>query len=1053
MIVLRALGTAEIDTGLKTLTPSQEIVFAAALYLIIERGKRISRTRLACVLWPRASDKSRAHRLRQTILQLRKLRMKVEADRDIVRLAPENVSTDIDDLKERIPTLSHKLDALEFLPGYEPHFSEDFHDWIDATRATVHSTLTRTLLSELKTARDSGDWVNVERIATHCLSLDVYNEAAVLGRAEAYAMRGQKAEAVSILDRYIQDLAPRNPTLTLPATILRGRVLQHTRTAPTKRFVLNEPDFVGRQTEMALLTQLLNNARKSNGAGCLITGEPGIGKTRLSSELARFAELQGVRVERICCKRADMHQPLSSFVALVPALRELPGALGCSQKSLLWLKRLTEFDNSSEELPTPSEDSGFLYTNLRSAVFDLLDAVSEEQCLLVIIEDIQWLDRASATLLAAILEWMQTRKLFFLFNSRQRDNLLVESVSPHQVAVIDLRPLANPEASALVRTTIASADGLHRASDPDWLVEAGEGNPYFLQELAKHWMETGQRDEIPPSVAMVLDERISRLSDVARQLLQACVVLGENSNIERLEQILGYTPHDLLTGIQELSAGGMLRSVPPKEITTQKLLVRHDLLSIEVLNGLAPASLAFLHRRCGIVLEREVLGTSISISLLRACAFHWYHSGDSGRAYGLAIKCANHLLEIGLAVDAAAAYEGALGFCSTVEAQIEVLSRVIQALRMARDWPGLLVAIRRFRALQNVESADSHHDDFEIMEFEALRITEASIASLFSRTLTCVYDTHLPASHRVRVAGVAVKLASGISDLLELQRLYFAVRPLLSDSAVDLRSRLQLEVVYHTMCGDLQEALRFAKERVAFERTQGTSSLLTHAMTDLAFVLRRTGPDEEILRVLRETYDTAVEHKIFASARDSSERIAAFLVDTRRPGAEEWMRRATERQGDGPELHITFSLNAYRTRVALRENRLRDAKTILECDFDWGWLRNRRGWLAAVLALRVRLRIAEGAEREEMGPDVDELKELYEFNAPLGGQDYEIAALCDGLLHTGRRGDAEEYLDDYLSKKRRDLTRYSRELAEVSAILTSPPIDAHALLLAGISSA
>ncbi|MGH7602923.1 MAG: hypothetical protein ACRENK_02875, partial [Gemmatimonadaceae bacterium] len=73
MIVLRALGTAEIDTGVSTLTPSQEIVFAAALYLILERGKRVSRAHLAAMLWPGAPDQARAHRLRQTIFQLKKL--------------------------------------------------------------------------------------------------------------------------------------------------------------------------------------------------------------------------------------------------------------------------------------------------------------------------------------------------------------------------------------------------------------------------------------------------------------------------------------------------------------------------------------------------------------------------------------------------------------------------------------------------------------------------------------------------------------------------------------------------------------------------------------------------------------------------------------------------------------------------------------------------------------------------------------------------------------------------------------------------------------------
>src|SRR5258708_3348101 len=83
----------------------------------------------------------------------------------------------------------------------------------------------------------------------HCLTLDAYNEVAVLARAEAYAMRGQKATAVSMLDRYIQELAPRDPTLVLPATILRKRVLQHTAQTPTKAYVANEPNFVGRESQ------------------------------------------------------------------------------------------------------------------------------------------------------------------------------------------------------------------------------------------------------------------------------------------------------------------------------------------------------------------------------------------------------------------------------------------------------------------------------------------------------------------------------------------------------------------------------------------------------------------------------------------------------------------------------------------------------------------------------------------------------------------------------------------------------------------------------------
>jgi hypothetical protein len=892
----------------------------------------------------------------------------------------------------------------------------------------------------LQLARDCGKWSEVERISGHCLSLDAYNETAVLARAEAYAMRGQKAAAVSMLDRYVQELSPQNSALVIPATILRKRIVQHAAQGPTSPFSESEPLFIGRELEMESLTQLLAAAQEGRGGGCLIVGEPGIGKTRLSSEIAQFAKLQGVRVERVGCKRADVRQPLSVFVALIPTLRELPGALGCDQKSLHWLKRLTEFEASADGLPTGGEEPRTVNANLRSAVIDLLDAVSEERTLLVIVEDVQWLDPASARLFATVLDWTSSKKVFFLFNSRQQKNLLTESLSSQQLSTIRLEPLAIAEAATLIQTFLAAADGPSESRDFSWLIQAGDGNPYFLQELTKHWLETRQRHEAPPSVAMVLNERISRLSPIAHQLLQACAVLGENSNLERLERVLAYQPHELLAGVQELSAGGMLRSVALGDAPTPALVVKHDLLSIEVFNGLAPASLAFLHRRCGIVLEREVLGTSKSTSLMRSCAFHWHHSGDSQRAYSLAIQCANHLLEIGLAVDAAKSFEGALAYCSTIDAQLDVRGRIIHALRRGEEWPAVMTAIARLRTLQHSDSVTEHHDEFEILEFEAQRRTEVAIAPLLSRTLSCTYNAELPASHRVMAACDALKFATLLPDLQALQRAYFAVRPLLDDSSVHFRSRLQIGVIYNTMCGDLRRAVSLAKERVSAERKEGTPFNLTNALSDLAFVLRRTGPDEEIDATLREGYDFTIQHRLFAASREFAERIAAFLFEAGRQGAEIWMQRAVKSYGDAPAIRVTFAAQAHFARIALAQNRISDAESILDHEFDWEWLHHRRGWLAAALALRIKAKIARKASFDEVSSSVEELRQLYSLVATLGCQDFEIAGLCAGLIYIGDRANADKYLVDYLRNGRRDLTPYLRELTSVCHALNVKPL-------------
>ena len=97
MVRVRLIGSAEIDTGTSVLTPSQDVVFAAALYLALERGRQVSRTKMASLLWPSVSESMRSHRLRQTILQLKKLGLPLMLDRDSVMLATTAVKSDLDD--------------------------------------------------------------------------------------------------------------------------------------------------------------------------------------------------------------------------------------------------------------------------------------------------------------------------------------------------------------------------------------------------------------------------------------------------------------------------------------------------------------------------------------------------------------------------------------------------------------------------------------------------------------------------------------------------------------------------------------------------------------------------------------------------------------------------------------------------------------------------------------------------------------------------------------------------------------------------------------------
>jgi DNA-binding SARP family transcriptional activator/tetratricopeptide (TPR) repeat protein len=1031
MVVLRALGGSEIDTSMTTLTPSQEIVFAAALYLVLERGKRVSRSRLASLLWPQVAEKARAHRLRQTILQLKKLGILVRADRDTVQVSQHDAQTDVDELAQVNSMIIPANDSLEFLPGYVPRFSEPFRDWIDSTRDQVHATITRRLVMDLDLARRRADWSGCDKISKQCLQLDPFNESAVLAQAEATAMRGAKREAVAILDRHIEAVGATNHDLTLPASLLRRRIINRV----TERPVLGtrESPFVGRDREMAALMAYLVAARDGSGGGCLITGEAGIGKTRITSEIVRFAELDGIQTERTICRRSDLDRPLSAFVDLVPHLRELPGALGCSQETLSVLRRLTEFNGRVADAPV-IDDSTLAYAQMRRALFDLFDAVTDEQCLLVVLEDIQWLDKSSTRLLSAMMPWANTRKLFFLLNERSVGSLVPGQISQLDLHTLRLSPLEPEFAKSVVGAIVNEASGLATADVINWLLSVGEGNPFFLQELGKQWLETGKQHEFPPSIGAVVDDRLSRLSPNALQVLQVCVVLGVNATIDRVERVLEFKSHQLLSAVQELSAAGMLQE--ENEATSEiseRLSTRHDLLASAALRRLARTPLAFLHRRAGTVLERETMGSGASTSLLWACAFHWRHAGDRERAFGAARSCAEHLLEVGLPLDAAQAFERVLEYCVTDDQRLLVLSRLAVALQMHGQWERSLYVLRKARQLRtNTAPSSNAHDDVELALFDATWRASFENSTVLKEIRACVGSTDASASHRVACGLLGLKIASDLSEVAIMGELYRTIVPLLNDTAVPRATRSEIDMIFHSVCGDVDKAAQATEQFLEVVRAERNVLTFSRALGNAAVAHRLGGRSEEAERLFLEGLDHAIAHRLTTRAIFAAHSLVRLYLaagDVQR--ARQMMQRAELVTQPAQDVHLVADELYLAARISLEEGNIEDAASryeIVVAETGPNQSVNRR---TAVLALGIRIRMLQGNSTELLWPLVAELEAAHMLNRGAGWQDFETHALYLGLRECGKMDRARQILSEYARVYRREKGPLPQNLNEL----------------------
>jgi DNA-binding SARP family transcriptional activator len=1018
MIVLRALGTAEIDTGVSRLTPSQEIVFAAALYLILERGKRVSRTQLAAMLWPAVAERARAHRLRQTIFQLKKLGIIVMADRDTLRLSQHEVRSDVDDLAASDASSALTRDSLEFLPGYTPRLSEPLRDWVEGKRASAHATATAILIHEVERSRLQADWSTVEKASAKCLSLDSYNETAVLAQAEAAAMRGGKRKAVSILDRYIAEMGigAGQGDLQLPAALLRRRVVER---IPDRPPLLNiDPPFVGREAEMEILTRKFNEAREGHGSAILLVGEPGIGKSRLSAELARFAELQGALVQRATCRRADVDRPLSLFVDTVPQLREMPGALGCAPESFAFLKRLTEFDERPQEAMHQG-DSDTLFQNLRAALFDLVDSIVEERSLLVVIEDVQWLDDASAKILIGMVQRSASQPIFFLFNLRPSHNALLDYAEKSRWETAVLGPLKPAPSMALLNSVALRPGDRPEADFASWCLEVAEGNPFFLQELAHQWIETGRRHEAPPSIAKVLQERLSRLSPEALRTLQVSSILGEHATLDRVEAVLEYQPHQILAAIDELSTSAMLKSNEPEKGERPPLQPRHDFLASAAIGRLPAISVAFIHRRSAEVLDQEIAQNVMPTNLLWACATHRHHAGDRDKARTLSLSCAEQLLAVGLAHDSCKAFEKCLDYCTSDDQKLEVLPRLASALQLIGEWDRTKAVLRACISIaEKLDPGASTHNEFELRLLAARHQSALDFPSLFADLLQCVKSSAASPSHRVRAAVIALKISTDIGPPDALDSIYSEVEHLLKMPDVPERARLEVEMIVRTTRQREVVSEEELRKFVAVARASTGDLSYSNALLTAAAACRISGRYEVGLEFVMEAFDHEKQLKHYARLPFILiSEIRLHVAATNYPMAEASLARLMEYPIPPDDEFMASELETYKVRLAVERGSAEEASAGLKAmrHSPESYSPRRR---ANCLALTLRVRLLEKAELDEIRQLVSRLEVEHLRVRDLGGHDFEAYSLCLGFCALGKRQRGIKLLYDYLEHHR-----------------------------------
>jgi ABC-type branched-subunit amino acid transport system substrate-binding protein/tetratricopeptide (TPR) repeat protein/streptogramin lyase len=671
--------------------------------------------------------------------------------------------------------------------------------------------------------------------------------------------------------------------------------------------------FVGRERELGELLRGLEAASSGRGGLFLISGEPGIGKSRLTDELAARAREGGAAVLVGRCWEAGGAPPFWPWIQALrarvrardPELLRAELGLGASDLAQI----VPELHELLPDLPDPPAlDADAARFRLFDAAASFLRTTAREQPLLLVLDDLHAADEPSLLLLRFVARELEASRLLVLGAYREVDPTLAEPLAA------TLTELAREPVTRTLALTGLAAPDIGRFIElstsytpPTSLVEGvyaeTEGNPLFVGEIVRLLVAEGRLDgaedsrlPIPPTIREVIRRRLRHVSGECYRFLTFASVLGREFELEPLATVAGVEREPLLGLLEEGVVEHVVSRVPG---TDSRLRFAHVLIRDALYHGLPPDRRTALHAEFGTALER-LYGAEVE-GHLAELAHHFIHAGSVGRAraLGYAVRAARQAMDQLAYEEAVRLYHVALEALDLDGGDPSVRCELLLALGDAEEASG-----------QAVDSKETFVHAAEIARSSETPEQLARAALGYGGRFTWLR----PAANDTRLIPLLEEALQALADGDPIPRARLLVR-----LAAALRNDPSSE---------RRDAL--SREAVALARSINDPLTLFHALLGQRMV--RLGPENirehleiahEIVEVADETGDP--ERRADARLMRSDGYLIVGDVGSAREDVNAAARLAAEARRPSAHWHVLV----HRCFLALLDGRFRDAEAMV----------------------------------------------------------------------------------------------------------------------------
>jgi predicted ATPase/DNA-binding NarL/FixJ family response regulator len=420
------------------------------------------------------------------------------------------------------------------------------------------------------------------------------------------------------------------------------------------------PILIGRSDEFAMLLQLAAETGHGQRRVAFVSGEAGVGKSRLVAETAHVAGKEGFLRLQGHCFQTDRSQPFAPFLDL---LREYATTRTPEQITREWGRDALEFVRLLPEVaglapafaslaPPPVIDAQQEKRRLFAALTHFFTLQAARQSLLIVIEDLHWCDDISLECLYHLAHSSARLPILILLTYRSDE---VSASLRHWLATFDrahlaqdvvLGRLSRAEVDAMLQTIFALHSSTHTGL-LESIYELTDGNPFYIEEMLKSLIASGEiaprngawertqllgahrrRPPIPRAIQDVVYQRSSGLTPRAQQLLTLAAVAGRRFDYTLLQSLLQLQEREMLLLVGELMEAQLV-----VEESEDRFSFRHALTRQAIYSRLLMRERKALHRQLAETIEALHPGAPAREGFLVDLAYHYFEGGVWSKAY------------------------------------------------------------------------------------------------------------------------------------------------------------------------------------------------------------------------------------------------------------------------------------------------------------------------------------------------------------------------------------------------------------------------------------